>query len=242
MQGMEGRKLPFFFPLPSLVAACHWQWQPFLWNSLCWLNAKFWGGISMAGQLPKFSPPCRMRNRVGHTWREPVAELDFKVGRKARTQHQSTNAFAMECLVHCMYVGDNWSCIQGNYDGRGNCQFLPRPILWQPSCRCGQGRPAAGQRTLLAKLYDIIFSCPALWHNGDFLLFTAGTSSPARGRPWPCSNAAGWNFHMLLQQQIVIDMVRFLFVLFVFYLWSGNIKEFFLANNEDYWESSTFSI
>ena len=40
----------------------------------------------MAGQLPKFSPPCRMRNRVGHTWREPVAELDFKVG---RTQHQS---------------------------------------------------------------------------------------------------------------------------------------------------------
>ena len=61
----------------------------------------------MAGQLPKFSPPCRMRNRVGHTWREPVAELDFKVGRKARTQHQSTNAFAMECLVHCLYVGDN---------------------------------------------------------------------------------------------------------------------------------------
>ena len=63
--------------------------------------------------------------------------------------------------------------------------FLP---LWSES---RQAAAAVGQRPLLAALYDIIFSCQPLWHNGDFLLFTAGTGTLAgEGRPWQSSNAS----------------------------------------------------
>ena len=125
--------LSFKFPLPAY-------------------HGKFWGGISRAGQLPKFSPPPRMRSRLGHTWGEgwttAVEELDFKVGRTKTIQQQRQEKvwhFSFLEVYGHLYVGDTWGCIRGNYGGRGNCQFLPaeldqHPILWQPSCPSGQSR------------------------------------------------------------------------------------------------------
>ena len=193
MQGVEGEELAFLlhFP-PSLVATC--RWQPFLWNSLCRLtSASFEAGFRWRDNYQSFHLSAEWEAALathggGST---AVEELDFKLGeRKQYTiltpiYQQNPNYITFIFVLKCkLYVGDIWGCIRGNYGGRGNCQFLPtelrHPILWQPSCPCGQTRqPAVGQRPLLAALYDIIFSCQPLWHNGDFLLFTAGTSTPA---------------------------------------------------------------
>ena len=152
MQSMEGKKLGCFSsPSPPLWWQLTSGKEPFLWNSLCRLTANFWGGISMLrDNYQSFRPPLEWE--AGLATHQPGSRYKTRVWKgEIQNTNQSQNQFGQKCIVTT-----SEDVAEAITEGRGNCEFLPEPNSVTAFLPRWSGRPAMGQRLLLAT---------ALWHN-----------------------------------------------------------------------------
>ena len=150
MQSMEGKKFGCFSspPPPPLWWQLTSGKEPFLWNSLCRLTANFWGGISMLrDNYQSFRLPLE--------WEAGLATHQPGSSKRRNPKYQSIeiqNKFGQKCTI----VATSEDVAEAITEGRGNCEFLPEPNSVTAFLPRWSGRPAMGQRLLLAT---------ALWHN-----------------------------------------------------------------------------
>ena len=103
--------------------------------------------FDVEGQLPKFSPSSGMRKELGHTpaW-EPVHNKSLKRRNPKYQSIEIQNKFGQKCTI----VATSEDVAEAITEGRGNCEFLPEPNSVTAFLPRWSGRPAMGQRLLLA--------------------------------------------------------------------------------------------
>ena len=152
--GGEEVRLLFFSPPSPLWWQLTSGKEPFLWNSLCRLTANFWGGISMLrDNYQSFRPPPEWER--GLATHQPGSRYTTRVWKRRNPKYQSIeiqNKFGQKCTI----VATSEDVAEAITEGRGNCEFLPEPNSVTAFLPRWSGRPAMGQRLLLAA---------ALWHN-----------------------------------------------------------------------------
>ena len=88
-----------------------------------------------------------MRSRLGHTSAQELIHNESSKRRNPKYQSiEIQNKFGQKCTI----VATSEDVAEAITEGRGNCEFLPEPNSVTAFLPRWSGRPAMGQRLLLA--------------------------------------------------------------------------------------------
>ena len=151
--GGEEVRLLFFSPPPPFGGNLLVGRNPFFEIPFAGLPPTFEAGFRCWGTITKVFATSGMRNRLGHTpaWK-PVHNKSLKRRNPKYQSIEIQNKFGQKCTI----VATSEDVAEAITEGRGNCEFLPEPNSVTAFLPRWSGRPAMGQRLLLAT---------ALWHN-----------------------------------------------------------------------------